>query len=127
MADKNKRDAAGGEDTEPHVLEEPGTRPETAEEGPAEPADWEIEEEPENPWMRGLWMLVLAILFGVGEFVLAVAAVFQFLWLVFTREKNQNIAAFGTELADWLARVARFQTGSTDKKPFPFSRWGSEE
>ena len=111
------------DDAEPQVLEEPGAGEETRKEVP----EWEIEEEPENPWMRGLWMVVLAILFGVGQSILLLAAVLQFLWLVFAKEKNEPIAEFGADLADWLSRVALFQTGATEEKPFPFARWGTSE
>ena len=124
MAEDLKPDDGKREDdTEPRVLEEPGPRGHAGK----EPPDWEIEDEPENPWMRGLWMVVLAILFGVGEAILFLAAVIQFLWLIFAKEKNENIAAFGKELADWLARVALFQTGTTEDKPFPFARWGADD
>ena len=124
MADDKKTESdKPGDETEPHVLEEPGPGARARK----EPPDWEIENEPENPWMRGLWMVVLAILFGVGEAILFVAAVLQFLWLIFGKEKNENIADFGKDLADWLARVALFQTGTTDEKPFPFTRWGAED
>lgn len=118
--DDSKTTAKPGEDAAPKVLEEPLRGEERAREVP----DWEIEAEAENPWMRGLWMLLFAILFGVGEAVLFLAAVLQFLWLIFAKEKNENIAGFGGELADWLARIARFQTGTTEEKPFPFARWG---
>ena len=121
--DAKPEDAKPGDDTEPQVLEEPGRGDETEREVP----DWEIDDEPENPWMRGLWMVVLAILFGVGQSILLIAAVLQFLWLVFGKEKNEPIADFGKELADWLARVALFQTGATEEKPFPFTRWGGED
>ena len=128
MAENNKtEDAKPGDDTQPKVLEEPGTEEEAGAETHKEVPDWEIEEEPENPWMRGLFMVILAILFGVGEMILFLGAVLQFLWLLFAKEKNENIAAFGKDLADWLARVALFQTASTEDKPFPFSRWGAED
>jgi uncharacterized protein DUF4389 len=105
------------DDVEPTVLEEPG-REETSE------IDWGDDDN--NVWMRGLWMLVLAFLFGIGEFVLLVAAVLQFLWLLFGKERNKPIADFGADLSDWLARIARFQTGTTEDKPFPFTKWGRE-
>ena len=121
--DPNPEGAKPGDDAEPQVLEEPGIGPEAGKEVP----DWEIEQEPENPWMRGLWMVILAVLFGVGQSLLLLAAILQFLWLVFAKEKNEPIADFGKDLADWLARVALFQTGATEEKPFPFARWGASE
>ncbi|MGH1367231.1 MAG: DUF4389 domain-containing protein [Maritimibacter sp.] len=89
-----------------------------------EPTDDQPQDSRENHWMRGLWMIVLAILFGVGEFILVVAAVLQFLWILIGKEKNTYIAEFGRDLSDWLGRVALFQTGASDDKPFPFDRWG---
>ena len=128
MNEENKsEDAKLGDDSDPRVLEEPGTEEKRSGYDHKEPPDWEIEGEPENPWMRGLWMVVLAILFGVGQSILLLGAVLQFLWLIFAKEKNENIAEFGKDLADWLARVALFQTGSTEEKPFPFARWGASE
>jgi hypothetical protein len=35
-------------------------------------------------WKRGLFMLLLAIAFGIGQFVLNLVAVVQFLWLLFS-------------------------------------------
>jgi len=125
--DKKTEGVKPEEDSNPRVLEEPGTGADSAGDGHSEPPDWEIDDEPENPWMRGLWMVVLAVLFGVGQSILLLAAVLQFLWLIFGKEKNENIADFGKDLADWLARVALFQTGATEEKPFPFARWGSED
>ncbi len=100
------------ETMEPQVLKEPKA---------------EKSSDEQNVWMRGLWMLVLAALFGLGETVLAIAAVIQFFWMLFGKEKNQPIVEFGKDLSDWLARVALFQTGSTEDKPFPFAKWGRAE
>lgn len=74
-------------------------------------------------WMRGLLMLVFAFFFGVAETVLAICAVFQFLWMLFNKSPNQAIINFGESLARWLARVVQFQTGATEDLPFPWSPW----
>jgi len=76
-----------------------------------------------NVWMRGLYMLIFAVFFGLAETVLAVLAVVQFLWILFGKEKNAAIADFGKSVGRWLGRVAEFQTGSTDEKPFPWGKW----
>jgi len=118
--DRKIEDAKSAEDIEPRVLAEPGAR----EGGGGVATGWEVEQTPGTPWIRGLWMAVLAILFGVAQSILLIAAVLQFLWLLFGKEKNPHVAGFGKELADWLARVALFLTGATEAKPFPFARWG---
>ncbi|PID37254.1 MAG: hypothetical protein CR993_01305 [Rhodobacterales bacterium] len=98
---------------EPQVLQEPGVSATDAEAA-------------ENPWMRGLWMLIMAMLFGVAETVLLVAAVVQFCWLLFAREKNVHVVEFGEDLSDWLARTAKYLTGTSEDRPFPFTKWGKE-
>ena len=79
---------------------------------------------PGGIWMRGLMMLILAFLFWLAETVLGVVAVVQFLWMLFTKEKNALLMDFGTDLGEWLAAVARFQSGATEDKPFPWAKWG---
>ena len=81
-------------------------------------------ERPENIWLRGLWMLILVILFGVAEGVLLVTAILQFGWMLFAKERNRFIAEFGENLGRWLRKTARYQSGASDEKPFPWTRWG---
>lgn len=78
-------------------------------------------------WMRGLYMLLLALAFGVAQTLLCVTAVVQFLWLLFTGETNQQVARFGGSLSRWFADTARFLSGLTETKPFPWAPWPSAE
>ena len=73
-------------------------------------------------WLRGLWMLILALLFGLAETILLAFAVLQFLWMLFSKEKNQFLGDSGETIGKWLHAVARFQTGATEEKPFPWRR-----
>ncbi len=79
---------------------------------------------PKGIWMRGLLMLVLAAMFALAETVLAVLALVQFLWMLFTKEKNSLLVDFGVDLGEWMAATARFQSGATEDKPFPWGKWG---
>jgi hypothetical protein len=74
-------------------------------------------------WMRGLFMLLFMIGFTAGVWLLHFLAVVQFVWLLLAREPNQFIARFGTSLSIWLSEIARFLTGATDDRPFPWRRW----
>ncbi|MCB1357527.1 MAG: DUF4389 domain-containing protein [Maritimibacter sp.] len=121
--DDKKPKGPSGADIEPQVLAEPGGD----EDDSRDPGTWEIEDEPENPWMRGLYMVIFAVLFELGKLLLLAGVVIQFLFLLFAKEKNRPIADFGKDLGDWFARVARFQAGTTEEKPFPFARWGESE
>jgi len=77
------------------------------------------------PWKRGLTMLAFLVLIWVAQWVLGLSAVVQFLWMAVTGGRNRQIASFGEGLGDWLNRAARFQTGATEDKPFPWRRWGA--
>lgn len=81
------------------------------------------DELPENLWMRGLYMLILALFFAIAETLLVAVALVQFFWMVFAGEKNAALADFGKQIGNWLARVAEFQSGATEEKPFPWARW----
>lgn len=83
-------------------------------------SDSDGSEMPENLWMRGLYMLILAVLFGVAETLLVVSALVQFGWMVFAKQKNAFIAEFGADMGRWMSDVAAFQTGQTEDKPFPW-------
>jgi hypothetical protein len=74
-------------------------------------------------WMRGLFMLLLIIGFTVGQWLLNLVALVQFLWLLFARAPNELLARFGSTLAIWLADVGCFLTCATDDKPFPWRSW----
>jgi hypothetical protein len=74
-------------------------------------------------WMRGLYMLLLALAFGVGQTLLCVAAIAQFLWLLFAGEANAQVARFGESLSRWLSDTARYLTCASEVKPFPWAPW----
>lgn len=77
-------------------------------------------------WMRGLFMVILAVLFWLAETILLACAVLQFGWLLFAGRRNDAIAEFGGSLAGWLGRSARFLSGASEEKPFPWTRWGAK-
>lgn len=89
--------------TDPRVLPEPGAAPKG------------------SIWMRGLMMLIFAILIGLAQTVLHALTVVQFVLMVFDQGKpNAQIASFGKTLGGWLAKAAAFQTAQSEAKPWPF-------
>jgi hypothetical protein len=74
-------------------------------------------------WMRGLFMLLFMIGFAIGQSLLNIVAIVQFIWLLFAREPNRSLAHFGNSLAMWIAEIGRFLTCATDDKPFPWAPW----
>ncbi len=73
--------------------------------------------------IRGVQMLVFAILFAVAETALAVIAVLQLGWLLATGAANPALSRFGRSFSTWLAAVVAFQTAASDDKPFPWAEW----
>jgi len=74
-------------------------------------------------WKRGLFMLLLAVAFGIGQMLLNLITLVQFLWLLFTGEPNYALVRFGGSLSIWLGETARFMTCASEEKPFPWRDW----
>jgi hypothetical protein len=74
-------------------------------------------------WKRGLIMLAFIFAFGVGQSILYLTAVAQFLWLLFAKAPNKLLVEFGKSLAFWFAHTARFLCCATDEKSFPWTSW----
>ena len=81
-------------------------------------------EAPEGIWMRGLMVLIFAILSKLAMTIVTVLALVQFLWMLFAKEKNTLLMGFGEDLAAWLADATNFMSGATEDKPFPWAKWG---
>ena len=80
-----------------------------------------------NIWMRGLFMLLFTVLYGVAEFVLAFVAVFQFGHALFTGQPNDNVTRFGYSVGRYIFEITLFVTFNTEEKPFPFSPWPEKQ
>ena len=77
--------------------------------------------------MRGLFMLLFLVAFGIAEMILALLTVIQFFWLLLHKEPNELLVSFGKSLAFWLADVAAYQCCATEQKPFPWDDWPSDD
>ena len=79
---------------------------------------------PKSPtWMRGLMMLLIAVLIGLAQTVLHVLTLLQFILMLIDKgQPNPQIAGFGKSLGGWLARAAAFQTAASEDKPWPWTR-----
>ena len=74
-------------------------------------------------WLRGFFMLLFAVLYGVAEFILAVVAIFQFGAALITGKPNDNAVRFGNSLGQYIFQIAQYVTFNSEVKPFPFSSW----
>jgi hypothetical protein len=77
----------------------------------------------QETWKRGLAMFLFVVAFGIGQSLLFLMTLVQFIWLLFKQEPNQPLAEFGKSLAAWLSEAAGFLTCATNEKPFPWKGW----
>jgi Domain of unknown function (DUF4389) len=76
-----------------------------------------------DTWMRGLYMLIFAVIYSITEFVIFAVVVFQFLATLFTGHRNQRLLDFGAALGTFVYQILQFVTYNSDEKPFPFGAW----
>jgi len=80
---------------------------------------------PRNLLAHGIVMVILFMLVYVVHWLLGLCAIVQFFWMLIMRERNAALAGFGEGIARWLAVTARFLSGASDARPFPWSSWNS--
>lgn len=71
--------------------------------------------------LRFLYMVILWVMLSVAQTVLTLATVIQFLIMAINGQANERLAEFGTDLGVWIAKAARFQTGASEVKPWPWT------
>lgn len=80
-----------------------------------------------NIWIRGLFMLLMALAYHVSGTVMFVVALIQFLMTLMNDEPNARLASFGSSLARYYRQVVSFLTFATEEIPFPFNDWPASE
>ncbi len=81
---------------------------------------------PDGLISRFLYLVLFAVIFYLCEFILIALAVFQFLHLAITGEKNEKVTGFATDFSAYLGNVSAYLTLASEDKPFPFRDWNRE-
>ena len=100
-----------------HVPPEPDTEPQVQESRLADNL------KSRSTWLRLLFMILFIVLWCISRLVVSVVLVLQFLFLLFTGERNSRLAAFGQSLATYSYQLVAYLTLVTEDQPFPFSDW----
>ncbi len=74
-------------------------------------------------WKRGLWMILMGLLYQLASTVLFCLAVIQFVLALFSDAPNPRLLAFGRSLGRFLGQIADFESFASEALPFPFSDW----
>jgi hypothetical protein len=78
-------------------------------------------------WIRGLYMLLFAFIYGVADVVVAAVVIIQFAFRLLAGETNPRLLGFGRSLSRYLYQVLLFLTFASEEKPFPFDIWPGED
>jgi len=76
-----------------------------------------------NVWIRLLYMILFTILYSIAEVVIFAVAVYQFLYVLFTGNKDDKILNLGKSLSAYVYQVLQFLTFNTESKPYPMGDW----
>lgn len=74
-------------------------------------------------WLRGLFMVLMAMAFHLAATLLALLALVQFVLALLSGTPNPRLRSFGQSLGQYLRQIAEFVSFGTEGLPFPFSDW----
>jgi hypothetical protein len=74
-------------------------------------------------WIRGLLMLLFAVIKYIVSFLIYIIALFQFGTDLLTGQPNSKLLVFSKHLNIYLLQIANFLTFNSEIKPFPLSSW----
>jgi len=77
----------------------------------------------ERQWLRALFMVLYWILFQLLQFATGAVAIVQWLFVLITGKRNDNLLAFGDSLAQCVEQIVAYLTYNSEDKPFPCSEW----
>ncbi|MDH5472342.1 MAG: DUF4389 domain-containing protein [Gammaproteobacteria bacterium] len=81
----------------------------------------------QKTWVRGLYMLMFAIFYGIAKVVLSAVIIFQFLLVLFTAETNTRLLKLGQSLSTYSYQIMMFLTFNSEYQPYPFGAWPKGE
>jgi len=80
-----------------------------------------------NIWLRGVFMVLMAMIFHLCGTLLFLVALIQFVITLLTDAPNVRLLAFGRGLGNYIRQIANFLSFACEDLPFPFSDWPSPD
>lgn len=78
-------------------------------------------------WVRGFFMLLMALAFHISVTVLFAVTLIQFVLALLNGSANNRLVDFGRNLAGYLQQIVHYLTFVNEVVPFPFSDWPSAD
>jgi len=72
-----------------------------------------------STWLRLVFMIIFAVLYGISRLVTAAVVIIQFCHVLFTGETNAQLKTFGHSLAVYSYQVVDYLTFNSETRPFP--------
>ncbi len=74
-------------------------------------------------WLRGVFILIFAVIYSVTEIVMWFVVLFQFIATLFSGNTNDRLLTFGAQLSTFIYQILQYVTYNSDERPFPFAPW----
>ena len=74
-------------------------------------------------WLRGLYILIFAVIYSIAEIVLWFVVLFQFVATLFSGKTNDRLLNFGAQLSTFIYQILQYVTYNSEERPFPFAPW----
>ncbi len=78
-------------------------------------------------WLRGLFILIFAVIFYFLCGIIWLLVVFQFLTKIITGQLNKQLEDFSTKLTRYAVQILNYITYQSEVRPFPFSPFPDED
>lgn len=76
--------------------------------------------ETKQVFLRLLFMIVVAFIYGVSRIVIGAVILLQFLWALFAHAPNDRLSKLGQSLATYTYQIVCYLTFVSENRPYPF-------
>lgn len=77
----------------------------------------------QSTWVRGLYMILFALIYSIAEIIIVVITVFQFAMMLFTGNCNERLLKLGQSVSTFIYQMMMFFMFNSEEKPYPFATW----
>ena len=104
-------------------MSEADPQPQSSGPSGAEPSRPRLDDKRRDTLVRGLLIILFAIIYSIAEVVIAAVVVLQFGFVLVTGEKNDKLLEFGAQVSIFIYQILRYVSFNSDERPFPFADW----
>ncbi|HEY7840681.1 MAG TPA: DUF4389 domain-containing protein [Gammaproteobacteria bacterium] len=76
-----------------------------------------------DTWIRGLFIIIYAVISYVLFWIIWLVVIFQFVMKVLTANLNPNVMNFSGGLTRYAFQILEYVTFQSETRPWPFGPW----